>query len=388
MQITLLPPLLPTEGVTSVPGGRTGLVAGARIVATVAVGGDGADTLLAFGERQVPVRGELPYPAGTRLRLEVVQAGAQPLLRVLGEVEVDDAPATSEPETGHVSVSPRFYGLAAAVMAAAGAAEIGPATAAVARSIAMLVSRGVLTEEQGRDLAAALAPLPITSRALDAPDGRQALADALADRVTHGGGLLERAIADLLRRERPLTERALAGDLRIRLAFLARALSDAPADLAAARDAVHHLQQVLLAEQARTAAHYAHHGVLDLRLDAATDAPGAGGLRVRFEPEAPEGGEETPAMWSRVRVDFDLAGLGRVQVLVSVTSAGVRAEFIVERPDSADAIESGLHDLGGSLEAAGFAKVLSRVVVDPVRACAPDQLPGLPAPHAILDALA
>jgi hypothetical protein len=93
-------------------------------------------------------------------------------------------------------------------------------------------------------------------------------------------------------------------------------------------------------------------------------------------------------LWARVRVDLDLAGLGRVQVLVSVTSAGVRAEFIVERPDSADAIESGLHDLGGSLEAAGFAKVLSRVVVDPVRACAPDELPGLPAPHAILDALA
>ena len=389
MQITLLPPLLPTDGVTSVPGARNGLVTGARIVATVAATTEGGGTHLTFGGRQVPVREGLPYAPGTKLRLEVVQAGPQPLLRVIGEVDVEEtSPSAHEPDTGRVSVSPRFYGLAAAVMAATDGEEVGHAAAAVARLIPALVSRAVLTPEQGRDLAAALSPLPITFRALDGPEGRRALAEALADRVAHGGGLLERAIADLLRRARPLTERALADDLRIRLAFLARALNDATADAAPAREAVHHLQQVLLAEQARTAAYYAQEGVLDMRLDAATDAAGPGGLRVRFEREPSEEGQAAGPSWSRVRIDLDLAGLGRIQVLVSVTGGGVRTEFIVERPDAADAIEAGLHDLGGSLESAGFATVLSRVVVDPVRACAPDELPALPAPHAILDARA
>jgi hypothetical protein len=389
MQITLLPPLLPTEGVTSVPRPRTGLVAGARIVATVAAGDPGGHTLLTFGERQVPVRGGLPYAPGTRLRLEVIEAGAQPVLRVLGEVgDAGALAAPAEPEPGRPSVSPRFYGLAAAVMASVDAEAIGPASAAVARSIPALVSRGVLTAEQGRDLAAALAPLQLTSEALDTPEGRRTLADALADRVAHGGALLERTIADLRRRERTLTERALAGDLRIRLAFLARSLSDAPADLAFARDAVQRLQEVILSEQARTAAHFARDGVLDLRLDAAADTADGRAVRVRFEREAAQEDQEPATPWTRVRIDLDLAGLGRVQVLVMAGGAGLRTEFVVERPDSADAIEAGLHELGGSLEAAGFGTVLSRVVVDPVRACAPDLLPALPAPHAILDARA
>ena len=83
-----------------------------------------------------------------------------------------------------------------------------------------------------------------------------------------------------------------------------------------------------------------------------------------------------------------VTGARIVATVAATTEGGVRTEFIVERPDAADAIEAGLHDLGGSLETAGFATVLSRVVVDPVRACAPDELPALPAPHAILDARA
>ena len=103
MQITLLPPLLPTDGVTSVPGARTGLVTGARIVATVAATTEGGGTHLTFGERQVPVREGLPYAPGTKLRLEVVQAGPQPLLRVIGEVDVEEtSPSAHEPDTGRI----------------------------------------------------------------------------------------------------------------------------------------------------------------------------------------------------------------------------------------------------------------------------------------------
>ena len=66
----------------------------------------------------------------------------------------------------------------------------------------------------------------------------------------------------------------------------------------------------------------------------------------------------------------------------------LRAEFFVEYPGTADRIEAGLATLGSALEHAGFAQVLSRVVVDPVRVCAPDDLPDLPSQHTILDARA
>ncbi len=88
-----------------------------------------------------------------------------------------------------------------------------------------------------------------------------------------------------------------------------------------------------------------------------------------------------------MRLDLALDGLGRVQVRLGVLASRVRAEFLVEHPESADRIEAGLVDLGAALEGAGFAQVLSRVVVDPVTVCAPDDLPDLPTAH-IVDARA
>ena len=55
-------------------------------------------TLLLLGGREVPTSGTLPYPPGTTLRLEVVEGGPQPLLRLVSTeagpiADVDDAGA-------------------------------------------------------------------------------------------------------------------------------------------------------------------------------------------------------------------------------------------------------------------------------------------------------
>ncbi|HTV01292.1 MAG TPA: flagellar hook-length control protein FliK [Luteitalea sp.] len=388
MQITLLPPLLPTDGVTSVPTGWTSLVRGARVVGTVVRTGADGHGLLSVAGRQVPVSGGLPFPAGTRLRLEVVEAGPQPLLRLVTDSSDSPEPAqAADAAIGTVTVARGTYGLAAAVMAASGGGEVPAAAAAVAVWVPVLVARGLISPEQAAALLARLGPLPVP----DAMDqaGRQALADALERRIGGGGMLLDRHMADLLRRARPLTPEALAGDLRVRIAFLARVLEGTGDDLAPARAAVAAMHDAVLGEQARSAAHLARDGALDLRLDlqVATDAEPRQ-LRLRFERDAPDADEAGEPEWSRVRFDIELAGLGHVQVALTRRRDGLRTEFVVERPDVADAIDAGLVDLTTSLGQAGFSQVLSRVVVDPVRACAPDVLPALPEPHAILDARA
>jgi len=72
-------------------------------------------------------------------------------------------------------------------------------------------------------------------------------------------------------------------------------------------------------------------------------------------------------------------------VTVGVVDAQVRTEFFVEDAKAADRVDARLGDLDVALERAGFAEVLSRVAVDPVRVCAPDDLPGVPSQRGILD---
>lgn len=390
MQITLLPPLLPSEGVTpvQVPGA---FAPGMRIMATVlGTNPDGA-TLLSMAGAQVATGAPMPYPQGTRLRLEVVQGGDQPLLRLVGPEPAApaDGPAPQTPVPQGPPVSQVTYGLAAAVLAARDAPDVRAAAVGLARWLPALVSAGLISEPQAQALVRSLAPVPVPMPPAGSPEAAaasEAVARALAARVADGGVLLERRLADVVRHARPGAEALASHDVRSRLALLSHLLEEAPPGFEGARDSVRGLQDALLAEQARTAAHLAREGVVDLRIPLQVDGRDAEmRLRMRVEREAPEDGGTDPTPWRQVRLDLALEGLGRVQVRLGVVASQVRTEFVVERPDAADRIEEGLADLGLALEGAGFAQVLSRVVVDPVRACAPDELPDLPAQRTILD---
>lgn len=388
MQITLLPSLLPTEAVTPVRTSQSSFTPGARLLATVIAAGLEGGTLLSIGGRQVTTESPLPHEAGTRLRLEVTRGGPLPEVRIVA-VEapaIDTVPKASM--TAHAPVSPAGYALAAAVLAARDGQPLQPATEGMIRWLPALVTRGVLTPAEGDHLASALLAVPWPLLDVDVTEGESptaTLARILAARVANGGALLERRLGEVVRGDKPDTRAIAAGDLRSRLAHLAGALHDAPPALAGAREAVETLQAALLAAQARTAAHLAHDGVVDVRIALALAARETE-LRLRIQREAPEGDDEVdPAPWRQVRLDLELDGLGHVQVRLGLAGATVRTEFLVEHPDAADRIESGLLDLTASLEGAGFAQVLARVVIDPVSVTTPDALPDLPQ-RAIVDA--
>jgi hypothetical protein len=387
MQITLLPPLLPTEGVTSVQATNMAFTPGARLLATVLATGLEGGTLLAMAGREVLAGGPLPYPPGSGLHLEVLRGGAEPEFKLISVEAPGEVVQPHQAPSPVPSISAVRYALAAAVLAARNGADVRTAAQAVTTWMPALVAAGLVTPTQAETMLAALAPVPLHAGSSSTPDdarGAQALARALADRVAEGGLLLERRLGDVLRHARPDAREAAAGDLRSWLALVAHVLRDAAPGLEGAGEAVASLQAALLAEQARSAAHLAHDGVVDVRVPVH-----AGGrdteLRLRIARDAPDRRrEDDPTPWRQVRLDLTLDGLGHVQVRIGVLASQVRLEFFVEHAGSADRIEAGLSELSGALEGAGFAEVLSRVVVDPVTACAPDALPDLPQ-RAILD---
>ncbi len=231
MQITLLPPLLPSDGVVSVPSARQAFTPGARLLATVTGTGLEGGTLLLLGGREVPTSGTVPYPPGTTLRLEVVEGGPQPLLRLVSteaapieDVDEGDSPV---PLQAGPPVSSVTYGLAAAVLAARDGPDMRGAAAGVARWVPALVARGVLTTAQGEALSKALAPVPVHgghASVLDGPGAAESLARAIAERVSDGGLLLERRLAEFVRQASPAARAAAANDLRSRLAVAAHLL--------------------------------------------------------------------------------------------------------------------------------------------------------------------
>lgn len=395
MQITLLPPLLPSEGVTTVARAVPAFAVGARIQATVLGDTPGGGTLLSLGGHDVPTGGTLPYPPGTSLSLEVVEGGAQPLLRLVSAQTAPVAGATAPTVAAAPGppISAVTYGLAAAVLAARSEPDVRGAAVALARWLPTLVSSGVVTASQGDALMKALAPVPVPSPPASTPEAARATASvaaAIAERVAEGGLMLERRLADVVLHPGPQARAAATADVRSRLSALAHVLELAPPPLEGARDAVRGLQDALLAEQARTAAHLARDGVVDVRVPLSVQGHEAEmRLRMRIEREAPDRtAEEDATPWRQVRLDLAFDGLGRIQVRLGVMPARVRAEFFVEDAGAADRVEAGLAELSGALEQAGFAQVLSRVIVDPVRVCAPDDLPDLPPHRAILDARA
>lgn len=393
MQITLLPPLLPSEGVVQVPGAAQAFTPGNRILATVLGTGLESGTLLSLGGRELPTGGALPYPPGTILRLEVVSGGAQPLLRLVA-VESSAAPSGDETAQAPLPTGPPVaavtYGLAAAVLAAREGGDVRSAAMSVARWVPALVASGLLTASQAEALAKALAPVPVPASIRDGGAATETVARAIADRVANGGLLLERRLAGVVGQPRPEAGSIAADDVRSRLAMVAQLLQQAPPGLESAGQAVTALQDAMLAEQARTAAHLARDGVVDVRIPLQIEGQAAEmRLRMQIQRDAePQGGQDADAPWRQVRLDLALEGLGRIQVRLAVMAPQVRAEFFVEHPGTADRIEAGLAALGSALEEAGFAQVLSRVIVDPVRVCAPDDLPDLPLRHTILDARA
>ncbi len=150
MQITLLPPLLPTDGVTSVPTASVVFTPGARIEATVLSGGLEGRTSLSLSGREVSTGGTLPYPPGTTLALEVVRGGDTPVLRLVA------AEVAAEPPVSAVT-----YGLAAAVLAARDGSDVRAAALAVARWMPALVASGLLSAAQGEcDAARRSRPCP------------------------------------------------------------------------------------------------------------------------------------------------------------------------------------------------------------------------------------
>ncbi len=392
MHITLLAPLLSSDGVVSVPSAHQAFSPGSRVLATVIGVGLEGGTLLALGGREVLADGTLPYPPGTTLTLEVVAGGRQPSLRLVsgaGAVTDPDAQLESAPPAAP-PVSAVTYGMAAAVLAARGETDVRGAAAAFVRWMPALVASGILTASQADALLAGLAPVRVPIAPSTTPQGAREMAtaaQAIAERVSDGGLLLERRLADVVRGSAPAARLRAAGDLRSRLAVASGLLTQAGPEFEGARDAVTHLQESLLAEQARSAAHLAGDGVVDLRIPLQGEHQEAEmRLRLRIRRDADDAGEgEDPAPWRQVQLDLDLDGLGRIQVRLGVIAGQVRAEFFVEHAGAADRIEAGLAHLDASLEGAGFARVLSRVVVDPVRACQPDALPDLPSQHSILD---
>jgi hypothetical protein len=395
MQITLLPPLLPSDGVVPVRATHQAFTPGTRVLATVLGTALDGGTLLSLGGREVPTGGTLPYPPGTRLRLEVVEGGPQPLLRMLSSdvVPIDDAneaAAPVAPENAAAPVSSVTYALAAAVLAAREGRDVRGAAITFARWVPVLVSKGVLGASLGEALLEALAAVRVEvgpPSALDGTGDPRSVARAIADRVNDGGLLLERRLGEIARLARPEAAAAAATDLRSRLALAGHLLAYAPPGLEGAREALTELQTAVLTEQARTAAYLARDGVLDVRIPLQI-APGEAELclRLRIERDTPAHHlDDDSSPWRQVRLDVALEGLGRVQVRIRTARSQVRTEFLVEHPASADRLEAGLPELDAALSDAGFAEVLSRVVVDPVRACAPEDLPDLPLQGSILD---
>ena len=397
MQITLLPPLLPADAVTAVGTARLTFTPGERILATVITTGLEGGSLL-LGGREVLAGGDLRYPPGTQLQLEVVEGGRQPRLKLIA---VQTEPVLPQPTSAPAPsstppVSPVGYGLAAAVLAAGTSQDLAGAAAALQAWLPALVGKGLLTPDQADALRRALAPIDVPATSASAPERAhqtEALARALAERVANGGAQLERRLADVIRESEGTSREMATRDLRSRLAVLAHLLenpstsleANAPSGLDGARDAVGRLQSALLAQQARAAAHLAHDGAVDLRVPLLADGRDSE-MRLRITREAPDRGrEQDAAPWRQVRLDLAFEALGRVHVRIGLVASHVQVEFLVEQPGAADRIEAGLGDLSSALEGAGFAQVLSRVVVDPVTACAPDVLPDLPR-GAIVDA--
>lgn len=382
MHIQLLPPTLPPQRPLSPETPRVALTPGQRVTATVLSPDLEGRSMIAFAGRELASRSPLPFPPGSRVVLEVMTVdGDVPQMRV-----VPDEGAMAR---GPVAVA--TYGYAAAVLAAAMGGNPSVAAQAVMRWLPMLVARGLLTPEQARQLTGDLGRLPIPARpgGGDVSQGAltpQAVADALAARAAADPAGFEARLAAALRRfgaeqGAAQVDELIAQSSRGRLAALAARVaahaasaSGGDIEVAAARAALEQLQHALLSEQARVAAHYARDGVVSLRVPLEVDGQDVDvHLQVEEHPTSSgDADEPTSPQGRRLRLDVELATLGRVQAHLVATGSEVRVELLTERPAAADSLEEGLSALSVALTEAGFRDVLARVAIDPVRVAAGD----------------
>ncbi len=387
MHIQLLPPTLPPHRPLSPETPRVALTPGMRVTAVVLSPDLEGRSMLAFAGRELASNSPLPFPPGSRVVLEVTTVdGDVPRMRVV--------PDEGAMAGGPVAVA--TYGYAAAVLAAQIGADPPAAAQSVLRWVPMLVARGLLTPRQAAELAGDLgrvtipapaphdgsAGVPGTSGApARAPAGE--LAAALAARAAADPAGLEARLAEVMRHDagKATAQEAavIAESIRGRIAALLMRIDGqgeggpgAEAELAAARTAVEHLQQALLSEQARVAAHYARDGVVVLRVP--LDVAGQDvDVQLRVEEDGQDDADARHGGGGRrLRLDVDLATLGRVQAHLVTTSGEIRVELLTERPDAADALEHDLTALSAALTGAGFRDVLARVAIDPVRVTAGD----------------
>jgi hypothetical protein len=398
MHIQLLPPTLPPHRPLSQETPRVSLTPGMRVTAVVLSPDLEGRSMLAFAGRQLASDSPLPFPPGARVILEVVSVDADvPHMRVVPDETAMAAGA----------VATRTYGYAAAVLTAQGGLDPVAAAQSVLRWVPVLVARGVLTPQQAAALTGDLGrirlppppPLaaetgPQTTEASSAAPA-QVLADALAGRAAADPAGLEARLAAALRSHGGKTtaeDAVLTQSIRGRLAGLLAGLDgieDAAAgehvELAAARASIEQFQQALLSEQARVAAHYARDGVVVLRVPLEVGGQDVD-VQLRVEEEAHADAEARGGSARRLRLDVDLATLGRVQAHLVADGREIRVELLTERPDAADALDHELTTLSSALTGAGFRDVLARVAIDPVRVTAGDPPLDLPPEGSIVSA--
>lgn len=310
MQITsntgIISPAAPTAGATPLPSWRPGQVLMAMVLAQTGP----QSVSLRIGNQTVEAHTSIALPARAQLQLEVVQGGAQPVLRIAttpppGETLVA-ALRTALPQ--QMPLQAVFDALHVFTQSPASTHLPVPALVLLRQLYAQMPGRADLADGEGL---------------------RRALQDS--------GVLLERKLA-----ESTAPERDLKANLLRLLSSLDPQRDEAPVKLAAAALARVELHQL-------TALTQPAHGLtieLPLRRDDGVDV-----LQLKVERDAAAGAEE-PRAWT-IWMDFDTAPLGPVRAKVSWRGEAVNAQIWAHRAEGAALIQTHLAELESSLTAAG-----------------------------------
>lgn len=311
MQITpntgIISPAAPAAGMTPLPSWRPGQVLTAMVLAQTGP----QSVSLRIGDRTFEANTSIALPARAQLQLEVVQGGAQPMLRIATasprrEILVAALRTALPQQMPLQAVFDALHGFTQPSTAPANLRV--PALALLRQLYAQMPSRGELADGEGL---------------------RRALRDS--------GVLLERKLA-----EGAAPGRDLKAHLLRLLSTLDPQRDDAPAKLVAAALARVELHQL------NTLAQPAHGLTLELplRRDDGVDV-----LQLKVERDASAGAEE-PRAWT-IWMDFDTAPLGPVRAKVSWRGEAVSAQIWAHRAEGAALIQTHLAELESSLTAAG-----------------------------------
>lgn len=340
MQITsnsgIVSPTVPAAGATPLPSWQPGQVLTAMVLAQTGP----QSVSLRIGNQTVEAHTSIALPARAQLQLEVVQGGAQPVLRIAtapppGETLVA-ALRTALPQQQPLQAV--FDALHVFTQSPASTHLPAPALALLRQLYAQMPGHADLADGEGL---------------------RRALQDS--------GVLLERKLA-----EGAAPERDLKANLLRLLSSLDQQRDETPAKLAAAALARVELHQL-------TALTQPAHGLtleLPLRRDDGVEV-----LKFRVERDATAGAEE-PRAWT-IWMDFETASLGPVRAKVSWRGETVSAQIWAQQAEGAALIQTHLPELVSSLTAAGV-----RVEQLQCHHGAPSHDPFVQAPNGLVDVTA